>query len=84
MQDSQKKEALEKDDAIFQHNFLDDLKEDQPHGCWALQKDMTHSIAILRNRSWPGYVAYHKANTKTFGSIYIGEGIKNAELPFMI
>jgi len=33
---------------------------------------------------WPGYFAIHKANTSIFCGVYIGNGMKNAELPFMI
>ena len=40
VQGREKRESLEKDDAIFQSNFLDDLTSDKPpHGSWALQKD---------------------------------------------
>ncbi len=31
---------------------------------------------------WPGYVSYHRANSKIFGGLYIGNGIKNVDLPF--
>jgi len=75
---------LEKDDAIFQKNFLEDISQDQPLGCWSIQKDSAGLIAMLRNISWPGYVAFHRHGTREFGQIYIGEGIKNADLPFML
>ena len=83
-QQKEKKEALEKEDAIFQKNFLDDIMIDKPNGCWSIQKDSTGTVAILRNLLWPGYFAYHKANTNTFGSCYIGDGLKNADLCFML
>ena len=41
------------------------------------------SICNLRNLIWPGYFAYHKANTNEFGGVYIGYGIKNVDIPFM-
>ncbi len=84
VQQKEKKEGLEKDDAIFQRTFLDDIVVDKPIGQWSVQKDHTGTVAVLRNLLWPGFFAYHKANTKQFGSFYIGEGIKNAELPFML
>lgn len=84
VQNREKKEGLEKDDAIFQKNFLDDAVSDKPTGCWSVQKDATGRVAVIRNLQWPGYFAYHKAGTKIFGSVYIGEGIKNTELPFML
>lgn len=86
VQTKDKKDGLEKDDAIYQRNFLDDVSSDKPpHGCWCIQRDAaTGTIAILRNLMWPGSYAFHKAGTKVFGSIYIGDGLKNTDLPFMI
>jgi radial spoke head protein 9 len=84
VQSREKKEGLEKDDAIFQRNFLDDIAQDKPNGAWSIVKDTSGQVAILRNHLWPGYIGYHKVGTSTFGSVYIGEGLKNAELPFML
>lgn len=36
VQDTVKKENLELDDAIFQRDFLDEVVNDKPLGCWAL------------------------------------------------
>ena len=85
VQTKDKKEGLEKDDAIYQRNFLDDVSADKPpHGCWCIQRDAaTGTIAVLRNLMWPGSYAFHKAGTKVFGSIYIGDGLKNTDLAFM-
>jgi len=79
-----KQENLEMDDAIFEKNFLDDAFCDAPRGCWSVQKDSTKRVAVVRNLQYPGYFAFHKANSKVFGSFYCGEGLKNAELPFML
>lgn len=49
VQQKDKKEGLEKDDAIFSKNFLDDITADKPVGQWCVQKDSTGRIAILRN-----------------------------------
>ena len=86
VQHKDKKEGLEKDDAIYQRNFLDDVSADKPpHGVWSIQRDSaTGTIAILRNLMWPGSYAFHKAGTKQFGSLYVGDGLKNTELPFML
>lgn len=86
VQHKDKKEGLEKDDAIFQKNFLDDVSADKPpQGSWCIQKDAaTGTTAILRNLLWPGSYAFHKAGSRAFGSVYIGDGIKNTDLPFML
>ena len=49
VQQKEKKEGLEKDDSIFSKNFLDDLTSDKPNGQWAIQKDSTGRVAIIRN-----------------------------------
>jgi radial spoke head protein 9 len=36
VQDTLKKENLEADDAIFQRDFLDEVHDDKPNGCWSL------------------------------------------------
>jgi len=79
-----KKDGLERDDAIFKPNFLDSALTDEPRGQWGIQKDSSENVAIIRNFLWPGYFSYHHGETKKFGGFYIGEGIKNCELPFML
>jgi len=34
----------------------------------------------IRSLLWIGYVAYNTVNTKIFGGVYIGKGIKNCDL----
>lgn len=48
-----------------------------------MQLDTTKTIVNLRSLLWPGYFSYHKANTNKFGGYYFGNGMKNADLPFM-
>jgi hypothetical protein len=36
----------------------------------------------LRSLVWMGYIAYHTINSKIFGGVYIGKGIKNYDLCF--
>ena len=47
-------------------------------------KDMTARFGVLRNRVWPGFLVYHRANTQVFGNFYYGNGIKNTDLVFII
>jgi radial spoke head protein 9 len=49
----------------------------------------SHSIhfkikATVRSLLWPGFVGYHRANSAIFGYTYIGSGIKNSDLPFLL
>jgi len=75
---------VDRDEGVYNHSFLDDVSNDWPKGSWNLLKDTTESTAVLRNKLWPGYYGYHRANTNIFGGVYIGNGIKNLDLPFMI
>ena len=75
---------LQRDEAIYNMKFLDDILIDFPHNSWSLIKDSSSSVANLRNILWPGYYAFHRVNTPLFGSIYIGNGVRNNDLPFMV
>ena len=73
-----------REDDIFNHNFLDCVQAES-NGYWTVQKDeVNQSIVVLRNRLWPGYASYARANTNIYGGIYIGDGVCNCDLPFMI
>ena len=80
----EKREQLDRDDALFTYDFLDGIEKDVPKGSWSLQIDPSGTIATLRNFLWPGYFAFHLANTQRFGGIYVGDGIKNSDLPFTL
>jgi len=73
---------LLEDDAIFQPNFLDEVADDMPQGCWSIQKDSTGQVAVIRNNVWAGFTAYYKVSSNDFGGIYVGDGLKNLDLPF--
>jgi len=60
------------------------VSKDQPSGSWSLQTDTSKANATVRSLLWPGFVGYHRANSNIFGYIYIGSGIKNSDLPFLL
>lgn len=80
----EKRDLIDRDDGIFNPNFLDTLASDPLKGAWSIQKDTTESVAILRNKLWPGYYAYHRVASAIYGSLYIGNGLRNNDLPFMV
>jgi radial spoke head protein 9 len=84
VQYQEKREQLDRDDALFTHDFFDGIEKDLPKGCWSLQVDHSNTLATLRNFLWPGYFGFHLVSTQRFGGIYIGDGIKNSDLPFML
>ena len=83
VENQEKKDKIEMGKAVFDFDFLDSINEDPIKGSWSIQVDEMKSVSTLRNLVWPGYFAYHKANTNEFGGVYIGYGIKNVDIPFM-
>jgi radial spoke head protein 9 len=83
-QSSEAKANLEEESVIFNSNFLDNLEADLPKGVWSLQLDHQKKNVNVRNMLWPGYYAFHRLSSSVFGSVYIGDGVKNADLPFMV
>lgn len=68
------------DNTVYMRNFLDDLAGDKPTGVWGIQKDSTGKSAIIRHHAWCGFTAYHRSQTNVFGSVYIGDGVRNLDL----
>ncbi|XP_014600639.1 PREDICTED: radial spoke head protein 9 homolog [Polistes canadensis] len=75
---------LTRPDYDYAIDFLDTVDLDIPQGCWNLQLLMGSNLIILYNLYWPGMTFYHKLNTPHYGFLYIGNGKKNMDLPFMV
>jgi radial spoke head protein 9 len=78
------RELLDKDDAVLHSDILDPIERDTPSGCWSLQFNGNATGVVVRSLLWPGYYSYNALNCKQFGSVYVGDGIKNSDLPFML
>ena len=83
VESNEKKDKIAMGKAVFDFNFLDSITDDLIKDSWSLHLDSTRTTCTLRNLIWPGYFAYHKANTDEYGGVYIGYGIKNNDIPFM-
>ena len=71
------------DSAVFNLNFLDEASASLHRGVWSVAKGSTRgNIAVIRNHEWPGYTAYHRCDSKVFGTVYMGDGLRNNELNF--
>lgn len=82
-QDQVKKHGLEKDDCVFKVDFLDDASNQLWKGALTgVKTGSKQNVALLRNHVWPGFTTFSVADSKTFGSFYFGEGIKNMDLTF--
>ena len=79
-----KKAQLERGDSILRADWLDPISEDCSKGSWTIKSDTTGSVALIRNLRWPGYSAWHRANTSQYGSFYFGDGKLNKDLAFML
>ncbi|GAQ84986.1 flagellar radial spoke protein [Klebsormidium nitens] len=53
-------------------------------GLWSLQYDEFLCTATVRSLLWPGYSLYYSASDRTWGSLYVGSGLKNEDVAFMI
>ena len=84
VQDEQKRADLDLPTAPFNERFLESAAEDQPRGSWTLQKDERQESVMVRSLSWPGYNFFHKLNSNRFGAVYIGDGLKNLEIHFIV
>jgi len=82
VQGAEKKEALDSPAASFNARFLASAGEDQPKGTWTLQTRTGYTH--VRSLKWPGYQFFHKQGTNKFGGMYIGDGLKNLELHFIV
>ncbi|KYN97969.1 hypothetical protein PGSY75_1215800 [Plasmodium gaboni] len=70
--------------SFFLNNFLDSIKSDIPSNIWNIKiNKQLNKISIL-NALYPGYIFYHMLNTPFYASLYIGTGVSNYDLPFLL
>ncbi|KAM9355002.1 radial spoke head protein 9 homolog [Pholidichthys leucotaenia] len=65
-------------------DFLGPLTDDIPKGSWSLQFESAGKVCVLRSLLWLGLTFYHVPFTPQHGYLYIGDGTKNLDLPFML
>lgn len=53
-------------------------------GSWSLQYDSFKGVAVLRSLLYPGYCFYYSAHDLTWGALYVGDGLQNNDLVFML
>uniref|UniRef100_A0A7S3MLL3 Radial spoke head protein 9 homolog n=1 Tax=Favella ehrenbergii TaxID=182087 RepID=A0A7S3MLL3_9SPIT len=84
VQDEAKRAELDLPTAPFNERFLESASVDQPRGCWSMQKDERGDSVMVRSLQWPGYQFFHRLNSSRFGAIYVGDGLKNLEIHFIV
>ncbi|XP_022189818.2 radial spoke head protein 9 homolog [Nilaparvata lugens] len=76
---------LTRRDYNYSFDFLDPLDADLPEGQFILDNSRNgYRLATIRSLTWPGYYFYHFINTPEYGSMYVGNGRKNLDVPFML
>ena len=75
-------ELNKRNEGIYNNDFLDNAADDIPSGSWSTLRDTSGTVAVLRNKLWPGFYTFHKVNTNISGCCYIGNGVKALDMPF--
>jgi len=79
---------IDRGEAYYTTDFLETVdvnhSEDFIKNAWSIQSDVTGTLATLKSHYWPGFMAYHRCNTDIVGFVYMGDGICNSNLPFMV
>ncbi len=53
-------------------------------GSWCLQLERGGTVCVLRSLLWLGLTFFHVPQTPQYGYIYMGDGLMNLDLPFML
>lgn len=75
---------LTRQDYNYSMDFLDSIDQDIPNGCWNLSLEQNGSVAYLKSLYWPGMMYFHKVKTPDAGFLYVGNGRKNFDVPFLL
>lgn len=76
--------VIAREEATFSSDVFDNVASEMPKNSWSLQTDVTGTVVTLKSHLWPGFYAYHRCNTSISGFVYMGDGIRNSDLPFMV
>ena len=71
-------------EAVYNMNGMESVSDDFPIKSWSIQTDATGTVATIKSHLWPGLYSFHKCNTDMVGCVYMGDGIRNNNLPFMV
>jgi radial spoke head protein 9 len=79
----EKKDQLERNEGVLQTDIFDSLASDKPKSAWTIQF-RTACMVTVKSLLWPGYTFFHLGLTPGFWGVYIGDGVMNKDLPFML
>ena len=49
-----------------------------------MQMDERSESVMVRSLAWPGYQFFHTLSSNRFGAMYVGDGLKNLEIHFIV
>lgn len=75
---------LTRQDYNYSMDFLDSIDQDIPSGCWNLSLEQAGSVVYLKSLYWPGMSYFHKIKTSDTAFLYIGNGRKCLDVPFLL
>eukprot|EP00968_Pinguiococcus_pyrenoidosus_P016321 scaffold1557_cov246-Pinguiococcus_pyrenoidosus.AAC.15 len=76
--------TMAKEGLVRSTDFLDPIAADKPDEIWSLVYDESKTMALLQSHYWPGYTFYHEMDSGNYGGAYIGYGIENKDVAFMV
>merc|ERR1711998_21959 len=79
-----KKKAFDTKGLSQTTDFLDSLEGDEPTGCWSTIFEPNACMATLRNNIYPGFVAFSSLSSPAYGYVYMGNGVRNDDIAFML
>jgi radial spoke head protein 9 len=82
--ETKQRHSLETEGVATHLDWLDSLSEDEPAGCWSLQFRHAAGVAVGSALELLGSSFYHAPHSAVFGSLYMGDGNVNRDLPFML
>lgn len=57
---------------------------DDVRNTWAIQRDPSKQQTICRSLMYPGYTFFYDERQPAWGDLYIGTGLRNNDLIFML
>lgn len=65
-------------------DFLTSCADMVPKGALVFRFDVANNIVTTRNLLWPGAMAYSVVGMPVHGYCYVGDGLKNTDIAFML
>jgi radial spoke head protein 9 len=53
-------------------------------GSWSVHSDTFRGVFVLRSLLYPGYCFFYSSHDLTWGGLYVGDGLQNTDLVFML